>query len=219
MEKKKLMAPSFATAELPVIEKEFLGSSYNAARYEYLLIISPPKVLYDKIREVKRAFQEKYQAGFSGKPHITLVKFVQWNTMEEKIVHRLSNISATFKPFLVQLDGFSSFPTHTIYINITTKNNIREVVKSLHPVQSFMKSKDFDPHFITEPHFTIARKLLPSQFEKGWQEYQQLHFTARFIADRMLLIRKKEGNKYYEEVKEFYFLHQSNTPVQGSLFQ
>ncbi len=56
--------------------------------------------------------------------------------------------------------------------------------------------KDNKPYFITEPHLTIARKLLPWQYEKGWLEYQHRNFHGRFIADHALLLKRKAGEKY-----------------------
>ena len=43
-------------------------------------------------------------------------------------------------------------------------------------------NKDNKPHFMNDPHLTVARKLLPWQYEKGWLDYSHRHFTGRFIA-------------------------------------
>jgi hypothetical protein len=54
--------------------------------------------------------------------------------------------------------------------------------------------KDHKPHFIDDPYITIARKLLPFQYEKGWLEYSHKSFTGRFVADGMLLLKRREGS-------------------------
>ena len=41
--------------------------------------------------------------------------------MEERIVNRLKNVSMGYHPFKVELKDFGSFPSHTIYINVTSK--------------------------------------------------------------------------------------------------
>ncbi len=57
--------------------------------------------------------------------------------------------------------------------------------------QRLMKLNDENkPHFILEPYITIARKLQPWQYEKGWLEYSNRNFTGRFIADGMLLLKR-----------------------------
>ena len=69
-----------------------------------------------------------------------------------------------------------------------------------------------------DPHLTIARKLLPWQYEKGWLEYSNNQFTGKFMADHVLLMRKQVGAKKYEIVKRFKLLGQKQTIEQSSLF-
>ena len=140
--------------------------------------------------------------------------------MEEKIVNRLKTIAMGYHPFKVELKDFGSFPSHTIYINVTSKLPIQNLVKTLrHEVQRLMKlNEDNKPHFIMEPHLTIARKLKPWQYEKGWLEYSHKSFTGRFIADGMILLRRPSGEVKYQAVRRFEF---ENLPVsikQGELF-
>ncbi len=77
---------------------------------------------------------------------------------------------------------------------------------------------DHKPHFILEPHLTIARKLLPWQYEKGWQEYSHRHFTGRFIADAMLLLKRPAGELKYQVVQRFEFQNLLIGTKQGELF-
>ena len=69
-----------------------------------------------------------------------------------------------------------------------------------------------------EPHLTIARKLKPWQYEKGWLEYSQRHFTGRFIADSMTLLRRSEGEIKYHVVRQFEFQNLPVNTKQGELF-
>ena len=67
-------------------------------------------------------------------------------------------------------------------------------------------------------HLTIARKLLPWQYEKSWLEYSHKHFTGRFIADGMLLLKRLAGEMKYEIVQRFEFQNLPVTVKQGDLF-
>jgi 2'-5' RNA ligase len=116
------------------------------------------------------------------------------------------------------MKDYGSFPTHTIYINIVTKNAIQDLVKELRTARRLMKSPDNDPHYIMEPHISIAMKLLPWQYQQGWLEYSHRHFTGSFIADSMLLLRKREGETKYQIVKRFEFMSLPVTTKQGKLF-
>ena len=190
--------------------------------YEYLLVLSPHEELWDRIMKVKEEFAQQYKSEHArwGKPHITLVNFVQYAMMEERILNRLRTVAMGFPPFKTELKDFGSFPTHTIYINVTSKLPVQNLVKAIRADgQRLMKlNEDNKPHFIMEPHLTIARKLKPWQYEKGWLEYSNKHFTGRFIADGMTLLRRPVGEMKYQLIEKFEF---QNLPVitkQGELF-
>ena len=188
---------------------------------EYLLVLSPHEDLRNRIGRIKKDFQEKFQASFtlSGRPHITLARFVTWNMGEEKLLHRLQHIAMGVAPFKVELRDFGSFPSHTIYINVTTKQPVQQLVKELKTAQKLMKAhKDFEPHFIQEPHLTIARKLLPWQFEKAWIEYEGLQFTGRFIADGILFLKRPLGANPYQILSRLEFKNMPVATRQGELF-
>ncbi len=190
--------------------------------YEYLLILNPHEELRNKIVEVKKEFYDKYQSETArwGKPHVTLVNYLQYEMMEERIVNRLHQVAMGFHPIKVEMKDYGSFPSHTIYINITSKVPIQSLVKQIRTeAQRLMKlNDDHKPHFILEPHLTIARKLLPWQYEKGWQEYSHKHFTGRFIADAMLLLKRPAGELKYQVVQRFEFQNLLIGTKQGELF-
>src|SRR5665647_1696400 len=193
------------------------GYRYN----EYLLVLNPHEELRNKIMKVKKEFYDKYKASTAlySKPHITLVNFVQFEMMEERVVNRLKTIAMGYTPFKVELKNFGSFPGHTIFINIESKQQVQNLVKELKHAQRLMTlNKENKPHFIDDPHLTVARKLLPWQYEKGWLEYSHGHFSGRFIADSMLLIKRRVGEKAYQIVERFEFMNLPVSGKQGELF-
>lgn len=190
--------------------------------YEYLLVLNPHEELRNRILQVKKEFYEAYKAttAIGGKPHVALVNFLQYEMMEERLVNRLKTIAMGYYPIKVELKDFGSFPSHTIYINVISKMPIQNLLKEIRSqAQRLMKLNDDNkPHFIMEPHIAIARKLVPWQYEKGWLEYSNKHFTGRFIADGMLLLKRPLDEKGYQIVDKFQF---ENLPVatrQGELF-
>jgi 2'-5' RNA ligase len=202
----------------PDITKTLPGYKVN----EYLLVLSPHEELWNKILKVKEEFADKYQSDHVrwSKPQIALVSFVQYEMMEERLINRLKVVGMSYPPFKVELKDFGSFPSHTIYINVTSKVPVQGLVKEVRSeAQRLMKLNDENkPHFILEPHVTIARKLKPWQYEKGWLEYSNKNFTGRFIADAMLLLKRPVGEMKYKTVRRFDF---QNLPVltkQGELF-
>lgn len=190
--------------------------------YEYLLVLNPHEALRDKIMEVKQYFTDTYKnsTALYGKPHIALANFVQYGMMEERLLNRLEVLSMGAAPFKVELKDYGSFPSHTIYINITSKLPVQNLVKNIRAdAQRLMKiNNDNKPHFMMEPYITIARKLQPEQYEKGWLEFSNLDFTGRFIADAMLLLRRPLDEPKYQIVRRFEFKNMPVSTVQGDLF-
>jgi 2'-5' RNA ligase len=189
---------------------------------EYLLVMRPHEELWNRILKIKDDFSSKFKSEQAkwGKPYLTLATFNQYAMMEERILNRLKTIAMGTTPFKIELKDFGSFPSHSIYIAVTTKSPLQNLVKEIrHDTQRLMKLNDDNkPHFILEPHITIARKLLPWQYEKAWLEYSHKHFTGRFIADSMILLKRPEGEMKYSTVRRFQFENLPVTTRQGELF-
>ena len=187
---------------------------------DFLLVLQPHEALYETIRQEKEYFKQQYSCETTyGKPHITLVKFQQYEMMTPRIVQHLTGIAPGLQPIKVELKDYGSLPSHTIYINITSKVEIMDTVKALRPAQKLMKiDNDRKPFFITEPYLPIALKLQPWQYEQGWKEYAHKHFHGRFIADHMLLLKRTTGEMRYNIVKRFEFENKHTKAVQQHLF-
>lgn len=190
--------------------------------YEYLLVLSPHKELWEKIMEIKAKFANDYKSDHArlARPQVLLANFVQYEMLQERLVNRLRIVAMGITPFKVELRDFGSFPSHTIYINVVTKVQVQNLVKAIrHESQKLMKLNDDNkPHFILEPHLTIARKLEPWQYEKGWLEYSNKSFTGRFIVDNMVLLRRPVGEMKYQIVQKFEFQNMPVMTKQGELF-
>lgn len=203
-------------------ERDLSGVMPGYKINEYLLVLNPHEALRNKIMQVKQHFYDSYKnsSAIYGKPHISLASFVQYELMEERLLNTLEVLAMGCHPIKIEMKDYGSFPSHTIYINITSKVPVQSLIKNIRTnAQRLMKlNNDNKPHFILEPHLTIARKLLPWQYEKGWLEYSHRHFTGRFIADSMLLLKRPLGEIKYEIVKHFEFQNLPVSTRQGELF-
>lgn len=191
--------------------------------YEYMLVLLPHEELRAKIHAVKQAFSEKYKvdAGKAGMAQVPLVIFKQYGMREEHIVNHLKTISMSVKPMKIELKDYGSYPSHSIFINITSKLPVQALVKLVRSeTQRLMKlNNENKPLFMSDPVITIARKLQPWQYERGWQEMSHRQFTGRFIADAMLLMKRKPGQFKYEVVQRFAFESLPVFTTQGNLFE
>ncbi|MFL5810351.1 MAG: 2'-5' RNA ligase family protein [Flavisolibacter sp.] len=189
---------------------------------EYLLVLNPHHELAERIADIKEEFSTRYKTQISRytKPHISLVNFLTWEMMEEKLLQRLQAIAMGITPFKVELKDYGSFPSHSIFINVISKIPVQNLVRELKEAQRLMKlNNENKPHFIDEPYILISAKLKPWQYEQGWLEYSHRNFTSRFIADGMLLLRRTAGERSrFQIAKRFDFLNLPVTTKQGDLF-
>ena len=189
---------------------------------EYKLVIVPHQDLAKKVIALQKDFNENFKVSFKSIfiPQLTLVTFKQIQAYEERIINRLAIVGMGFHPLKIELSNFGSIPSHTIFINVATQLQVSELVRKIRrEAQKLMKlDAENKPHFIIDPHITIGTKLKPWQYEQAWLEYCHRHFTGRFIASKMILLRKKEGEYKFIPIQNFEF---QNLPVetrQGELF-
>ncbi len=190
--------------------------------FEYLLVLNPHQELSNKIANIRKDFNEEFRInGVPGtRANLALVKFEQLEMMEQRIVNKLHTISMGYPPFKVELKDFGSFPSHTIYLNVTSKLPIQNLVKLIRTEANRLMKFDPEktPHFMLEPHFTIGMKLKPWQYEKAWLAYSHKHFTSRFIADEMVLLKRLVGERNWVVSNRFKFENLPVTTKQGELF-
>lgn len=190
--------------------------------WEYLLVLDPGQDLAQRIHKIREEFAGKYKSGLvtTLRPHIALVHFQTWEMMEEKILQRLKSISLGLTPFRCEIKDYGNQPSHTIHLNVTSRTQVKQIIDSLKEASRLMKlSNDHKPHFMEDPQIPIARRLKPWQFEEGWREYSHRHFTGKFIADGMLLLKRAAGSKSrYQIVQRFEFKDLPVLTKQGSLF-
>ncbi len=117
------------------------------------------------------------------------------------------------------MDDFGSLPSHTIYLKVQATNQIMDLIKELKQVQEYIKpNAQTKPHFITDHIISIAHKLLPWQYEKGWLEYSNTHFNASFMVNELILLKRNEDSKGYRVFERFPLLNQVKKLEQASLF-
>ena len=187
---------------------------------EYKLVIPLPDALQQKIIALRTEFGEKYSyKPDTGRAHVILVMFSQLEMMEDKIRQKLRTITMGEAPFKIELKDFGTYPSHSIFVNIATREPVKKLIHSVRDIQSILRTdKEHKAHFLQEPMIVIGRKLKPWQYEKAWIEYSQRQFTGRFIADAVLLLKRAEGTIPWQIVER---MELQNLPVvtrQGGLF-
>ena len=188
---------------------------------KYLLVIQPSEDVQEKMQTIKHDFAAQYECPQAAylKPQIAVLQFEHHEMAETRFVHRIKNLLAAAAPYKIDIDGFDSFPSHTIFFKIKTTNALSELAKQLKPVQPFIRADASNkPHFITEPTITLANKLLPWQYEKAWLAYSHTPFSASFMVNELVLLRRSEGKKGYQAVAYYPLLGKRVQMQQACLF-
>jgi 2'-5' RNA ligase len=189
---------------------------------EYLIVLDPHEELSRRIVDVRKHFaaEFKMETGTGSKANLALARFSQYEMKEDRIINKLKTIAMGYPPFKVEMKDFGSFPAHTIFINVTSKIPIQNLVKEIRTgTQALMKlNEDNKPHFIMEPHITIGQKLKFWQYESGWLKYSNKNFTGRFIADSFLILKRPEGAKGWQALHRFELQNMPVHTTQGQLF-
>src|SRR5687768_3807914 len=99
---------------------------------DYILILNPSQELSTRITTIRDDFYKKFKVTATpGKPNLLLCSFTQYAMMEERITNILHRIAMSYPSFKVEIKDFGSFPTHTIYVNVTSKIPIQALIKKV----------------------------------------------------------------------------------------
>ena len=88
-----------------------------------------------------------------------LARFTQYEMMEERITNRLKSIAMGFYPVKIELKDFGSYPAHSIFINVVSREPVRDLVREIRESQRLLKpDNDHKPYFTDDPHMGIVIK-------------------------------------------------------------
>lgn len=186
---------------------------------EYMLILSPDEYLQERIGKIKQAIIEKSGAKLPmGRSNVLLARWEAWDMQEDRLMRHLQILGMEQYPFQVHLENFSGFPSHTIYIPVTSREPITKLVAKVRKHKRLMQSPGKDAYFISEPALALFKGLTAGQYEQTMPAFEARQFHASFVADGMLLLKKKAGSQAFQIVKRFAFEHLAVTARQGALF-
>ncbi|MBL7743978.1 MAG: 2'-5' RNA ligase family protein [Chitinophagaceae bacterium] len=174
--------------------------------FEYLLIVTPRKDVYNKVMEEKHYFSRTYAQPVATKtqPHITISDFLAWDSMEDSIIRWLQRIIKEQKSFPVILNNYSGFPDHTIYVRVQDPVPFKELAARIKAIDPYIKKSDHQSaKFISYPHMTIARRLPKQVYEQAIKDYAGKDFVASFTVTELVLLRRQHPYDTCKEVAVF----------------
>ena len=199
----------------------FVPQRFGLHLCKYLLIIEPIDQVQKHLQGFKQYFlkNHRYPNAIVSKSHITLMRFIQYDSYEKHIIKELQLLASAVTPFDVELQGFGSFG-HTLFVDVKSAGPILGLVskrrRELRPLVNGVKGHP--PYFVTKPHITIARKLTPPQNDAIWPIWRRTKYNGVFRAKNMTLLRRMVGTPTYTIVQKFNFLGMPPQFSQGKLF-
>ncbi|KYP13161.1 hypothetical protein [Flavihumibacter sp. CACIAM 22H1] len=194
---------------------------------EYQLVWALPEVVKDKIRRQRQLFQEKYPLPFAVPAQVVLplVKFRQRQLLEERVKQSIYQLATGWRPFQIRLQDYAAQPTHSLFIPVASRaganaeTGLWGISRELKSIQHLLRpDKEHPAFFPTEHKILLAGKLPSALFEQAWREYANKSFTAQFLADACLLLKRTQGSSNWQIIQR---IELRNLPVgvrQQSLF-
>lgn len=187
---------------------------------QYMLLIRPPLHIEERIRKLKNELKKEF--GLQGMQlqggYILVARFSQYALLEQRLSEKIKLIAMGAPPFKIELNGYYSHPDHVVGLKITNTNGIQLLQKYLREDQRLLHVPGQSAYFNSYPAISLASRLQPEQYGAIWKKYKNRHFHANFIANQIVLLRKKQGAAQWIVIDEPRF---QNLPVhsrQGVLF-
>jgi hypothetical protein len=173
------------------------------------------------MRRIREQWRQQYyltanqmQGGF-----ILLSRFWQYKHLEQKVLDRLHLIAMDAAPFKVHLSGYAMLAQESIGLQIENPAGISSIVKKMQQDPRLFKVPQYSPFFNLQPQaLWLANKLQPEQYEQIAACYRKRHFTADFIADTMLVLRKAGNDTKWIVAAEYTLENLAVFSEQGVLF-
>lgn len=193
----------------------------TAPVYNYQLIIRPNEKVRRRLDAARnKAREQMLPLGnwHPGKNHIPVASFSQLASLESRLIGRLEMLAKSLPPFRLQVQHFGAILHHTIFFRITENAGFNQMVRLLHAEKAALTVFNQEPRIASMAKINLAYKLTAVDFENLWHTFKSKRFQVDFIADNMLLLRKRPGETNWQILTALHF---ENLPIdiqQGQLF-
>ena len=188
---------------------------------EYLLIVRPDADVVKKVLAEKKEFTGKYfpKTAIKTQPHITIANFLAREAMEETIIRYTQRICSQQAAFNVELNNYTGFPPHTIYLRIQNPQPFRKLTSELKVISNYVKGCSCPPvTLVSNPHLTIARGVPETLYLEAMMDYSQKTFHETFMVNELVLLRRSNQYDTCKTVQVFRLQPPDFKPFENTLF-
>lgn len=166
---------------------------------QFFIAISLPPTVNEEILSITQKISKDYETrkALSSPPHITLVPpFWYPNAKIDALKNAVSELKLDTEPMTVQLDGFSSFPSRVLFVNVVLSPELAECHERIYAYLPTDLKSNIKPYREYSPHITIAFKDISQEnFEKALHEYIPQSYTQEFLLENIDIYRH-DGQKW-----------------------
>jgi hypothetical protein len=177
--------------------------------YEYVILLGLPEAVKKRVVTKKRDFFSKYGtlSAIRSAPHMKLVSFTMKSSLEDRIIESLEKVSLGEAPFKVSLKNYGAYEKHSISIKVQDREPILSLCSQLSSLLSITSQAPLPPAaFTNEPAIEIASGLTPGVYLRAAKEYAKKMFTDLFVANSLLLLKRRNEHQKYQVVRGFEFM-------------
>lgn len=174
----------------------------------YFIALVVPEELNRLVLVFKEYMREHYgcKAALRSPAHITIIPpFWMDEELEVHLAEKINEVAKDLDPFFLQHNGFSSFPSKTIFIGVKSNALLDQLHKE---VNSFFRSHpDFRMKFDDRPfhpHVTVAtRDLTKRSYQEAWQYFKEKKFQKEWMCSSISLLALSETGWETLHVSQF----------------
>jgi|GEM_PF-3863584 len=186
---------TLSVINLPPLEKRGVMKIKDEKElFEFLLIISPTGFVRERVMTEKQFFSHYFGSddAVNSLPHLTLANFLLSQSSQDEIVSGLHMVAINSNRIKVVLENFKWFPFHTIYFDVKYQVDIKQLVRKItKSIGRYIRADNKNtPHFISNPHLTLCKRMSREQYEKSVIEYSEQKFSGEFTANEMVLLKR-----------------------------
>ncbi|CAN5415386.1 hypothetical protein BH10BAC3_BH10BAC3_18920 [soil metagenome] len=177
--------------------------------YEYMLVINADKRVKQELTAERRIFLDKYNTGIhdADDTSITVMSFAATEDMEGTIIRWMQRIFGQQESFIVTLNNYSGYPPNNIHLRVQYTQAFQRLGKELKVIDNYVKSYGLPAARISNhPHLTLARRIPEDIYTKAMFDYARRDFYGSFIANELVLLKRKHQFETAKKINVFGLL-------------
>lgn len=177
----------------------------SAVVCEYLLMITLPRELQNKISKLRTGFQEKFKLAKNerSEPHIMLVNFGFNSSLEYLLTEKIKEVTKFHSGFDITLNGYRNSEDYSFYIGVDESKSVIRILRSLQAALGLPPSQSY---FAWKPSIPIAKKLDETIYNKALPLFEGKNINEKFLVSGIQLMKRPGPYARFEVDKEFELL-------------